>query len=602
MADKIKVSQLRAQFPMYADVDTTKLLIGLRRKYYPDIPMAKFTSRIEFDDINPTDGTSATERTLAGIGMGMHDLYLGAKQRLGLASQEEVDERRRIEAPLRATTAGTVGNVVGKVAVGIPAAFIPGANTLAGAAAIGGAQGLLEPTATGESIGANVALGAGGGAAVNVIGRGMAAAVNGGRGLVEPFTQGGQQRIVGRTLRRFATDPDNIQRATGRATVTGARPTLAEETSDLGLARLERAVSADPQVDALFVQRAAENNAARVGRLRDMAGQGGGRDFAVAERAGTSGPMYQEAFGVDIAERLTPELEREMRVLMRSPDIRSAMASARTNATNAGRNVGSSNASGSVEGLHNVKTALDDMIAEARGGGGSAARETRARGLQDLQRRLVSFIESVSPEYHSARNVHAQMSRPINQMDVADELLRRGTAATSDLGGTPRLMPDNYLRQLRDEAQLIQRSTGRRAGNALQDLLDPDQLAQVRGIAGELDRGAALSRAANGPGSQTARSLASQNLVRQILGPTGLPESWAENALVRTAMRPAQFIAAAAEPDIQAALARALLDPAQARAALDAVPIETQNALLRLLAPYGRQAAQQSLPAATVSR
>jgi len=100
-------------------------------------------------------------------------------------------------------------------------------------------------------------------------------------------------------------------------------------------------------------------------------------------------------------------------------------------------------------------------------------------------------------------------------------------------------------------------------------VLDPDQLAKVNAVRVELDTVAALDKAAGGKGSQTAKMLASQQLLRNIAGPLGMPDSWVESGLSQTLMRPAQFAAAAVEPRIHAAVARGLLDPAEAQRLLD---------------------------------
>lgn len=74
--------------------------------------------------------------------------------------QAEVDESRRLDAPLTDTTSGTVGNVIGNVALAAP---IPGGATYRGAATIGGMLGAAQPTATGESRPVNTAVGVAGG-------------------------------------------------------------------------------------------------------------------------------------------------------------------------------------------------------------------------------------------------------------------------------------------------------------------------------------------------------------------------------------------------------------------------------------------------------
>lgn len=113
---------------------------------------------------------SALENMLAGAGGSMYGLYLGAKQMLGKAEPEEIKQHQEAMKGLRSTTSGTVGEIGGGVASMLPAAFIPGANTYAGAGLIGALSGALQPTNENESRGVNTALGAGGGMAGKLVG------------------------------------------------------------------------------------------------------------------------------------------------------------------------------------------------------------------------------------------------------------------------------------------------------------------------------------------------------------------------------------------------------------------------------------------------
>lgn len=129
---------------------------------------------------DPTVDMTSGEQFWAGMGKKMNDVYLGAKQRVGLADQAEVDEARKYDAPLMNTTAGKIGGLAGTVVSTLPALAVPGANTVAGASAVGGIMGLLEPTARDESALRNAALGAAGGAAAQW-GLGKAAGIFGDR-------------------------------------------------------------------------------------------------------------------------------------------------------------------------------------------------------------------------------------------------------------------------------------------------------------------------------------------------------------------------------------------------------------------------------------
>lgn len=545
---------------------------------------------------DPTEGMNGFEKFVAGYGSAIPRLARGIGQRLGMVSQAEVDEANRLDAPLLRSGAGFAGNIAGNIVGALPTVAIPGAATIPGAALVGAAQGLATPTSTGESVARNAAIGGAAGGGGILLGRGANALYQGGRALIEPFTQRGREAIGGRVLENFGVGAQDVAGLSGNPTVTGARPMLAEVIQDpaaaAGAARLQGAMrSTDPRAGAAFAAREVENNAARVNSLQSIAG---GREAAAAARQATAGPQYQAAFAVDASQSMTPQLQQEMASLLQSPAIRRATQAARVNAQNAGMDIGPE---GSIQGLHNAKLALDDMIARARGGNGTAAQATQARSLEAARDRLVSFIEQLSPEYAGARASYAAGSRPVNQADIAEFLLtpRGGVSATADLSGNPRLMPNALMSALGDERSLMQRATGRNLGANLDDVLEPAQSRTIRAVGDEVNRAAAIARAENGPGSATAQRLASQNVLRQVIGPTGLPQSWSESTLLNTLMRPVQFgYNQVAEPRIQQVIADALLDPSRAQALLQQAQRGTiqipDNVLTQLAATSARLA------------
>jgi hypothetical protein len=206
---------------------------------------------------------------------------------------------------------------------------------------------------------------------------------------------------------------------------------------------------------------------------------------------------------------------------------------------------------------------------------------------------LLDVMETLSPDYKAARVSYAQMSRPVNQMDVAGELLSRGQANNSDLAGNVRLMPNALSGAVKDEALLIKRATGRNGvANSLESLMEPDQLNRLRAVVGEVDRGAAVGRDGAGPGSPTAQRMASSNLLRQI----GLSEGVTTNALVQTFMRPAQYGADLAEPRIQQALLEIIQNPQLAADAMRRATPTQRVALQQAM----RQAAMAGIKVAPV--
>lgn len=90
--------------------------------------------------------TTGLSDLFAGAGQKMTDLLLGLRQMRGTAGFDEAKAKQQIDAPLLATGPGSVGNVIGGAAAALPAAFVPGVNTVVGGTLLGGALGALEPT------------------------------------------------------------------------------------------------------------------------------------------------------------------------------------------------------------------------------------------------------------------------------------------------------------------------------------------------------------------------------------------------------------------------------------------------------------------------
>lgn len=114
---------------------------------------------------NPTEGMSGSQKFFAGVGKAMTDMGRGVGQTLGLVSRQDVEESRKLDQALMNTGAGTAGNIVGNIATLAPTAFIPGVNTVRGAATLGAITGALQPSVSTEETIANTGFGAAGGAA-----------------------------------------------------------------------------------------------------------------------------------------------------------------------------------------------------------------------------------------------------------------------------------------------------------------------------------------------------------------------------------------------------------------------------------------------------
>ena len=113
----------------------------------------------QYDPYNPTMGMSGPQRFLAGAGKAVADLGRGARQMIGMVSEEEVAAARERDKPLMETGAGVAGNIAGNIAPFLATSMIPGANTYTGAALTGAAFGAMQPAVEGEDRLANTAIG-----------------------------------------------------------------------------------------------------------------------------------------------------------------------------------------------------------------------------------------------------------------------------------------------------------------------------------------------------------------------------------------------------------------------------------------------------------
>jgi hypothetical protein len=420
----------------------------------------------------------------------------------------------------------------------------------------------------------------------------LGATYNAGKAVLEPLTQGGRERILKRTIERFATDPNAVRRTVNAAsdvTVPGRYPslpaqTLAEATMDPGIAQLQRGAAAtSTDVASALAEARGRQIAGYRGILDDMAGNDGKREFFDSAREAAAQQQYGKAYAEGL--QMTPELEAVAAELMQRPSVQRAMAQAKVLAKEKGIDI--TDPAGSVAGMHYTKKALDDMISEAK----RAGRGAEVEALMDTQRKLVGFLQDSSPAYGEAMNTFREMSRPINQMDVAQTLRDKAIPALDDLsnGSLARVNANSYANALRNADATAANATGMR-GAKMDSVLDPDQLRAVQGIGEDMARYASAQELARVPGSPTAQYLGAQNVIRQFLGPLGLPQSAADSMVGRIASGALSLPFQMTQSQTEQLLARALTDPKVAAKILAAKDTKTIADLLR---PFAAQAAIQ---------
>lgn len=562
----------------------------------------------------PTAATAAEEmglggRLLAGAGKAFHDIGLGVA-----GTPEEVREARRIDAPLMSTGAGVTGNILGNVAAAAPTAAIPGANTILGSAALGGIYGALQPSESAGERTQNALLGGAVGGAVTGAARAVPAIY---RALISPFRQSGQERLaldaIGRFARAGEPQPEGILnklKAAGQPPspapwetmnlsgqtelIPGSRRTLAEVTRNPSIANLEQiARSGSPDVAASFAKRNAERMAARQEALLKIAGPEGAKEAAETARRTIAKPLYDEALATPIDPLTAKQLQPEVKALLARPSIQAARRDAVRIAKEEGMVLGEKDMKeGSARALHYMKLAMDDQIQAAQTKGLSS----EVRRLTDSKQKLQDVLESLSPAYRVARETYADLSRPINRMEVGREFYDKLIPALTDLGAG-KITPSTFAKALKNHEQTVARALDYK-GAKLSDVLSPDEINLLQNIGKDVAGEAWAAEAPRVKGSPTAQLLAGQNALRSLLGPVGIPAGWSGGTFGRTVSKALGWPMALAEQDVQTTLGNMLLDPNLAQAAAARAAQRSASPMIRGANALGQYALP---PAATAA-
>ena len=577
---------------MAAPWEQYKSEAGPWQSYTAD-PNAKYKALEKTPKSDVTEEMNILETGAAGLGKAFVDTGRGVKQLLGIGDQEElqrtIDDEKQLSKPLMDTAGGVVGNIGGHVGMAVapggaliragnllkaPGAAALGKSLLApqmtlGGAAIGGGMGALQggiqSVASDETRTGNMMLPAIGGAALPLLG------VGGGllKGAVEPLYSGGRDRIIGRALNTAAgaNAPQAIQNMRGaQVLVPGSQPTAAEVAGSGGIAAMQRAASAvDPEA---YATRAAQQNEARVSALQGVSGTPAQRTAAEASRESTAGPLYRQAIqdGADpvMSKVLQPQIKN---LLQRMPSgvMEKAQELARLNGEVMGK-------SGSVQGLHYVKLAVDDLLSSAKQTGIGAQTQ---RGLVQFKKDLLSVVDDLSPTYGKARGTYEAMSKPVNQMAVGQELAERSINPLTGI-----MQPASYGRALGDD--LAQSATGFNKAT-LANTMEPQQLGVLGNIKSDLARSVAARDLGRGAGSDTVQKLSMTNLMQQSGLPVGILNAPGVGRLGNWAY-------AQTDELMKSRLAEALLDPRQTAQIMQAAQRNPQLAraieeIRRVMAP-----------------
>lgn len=531
-------------------------------------------------------GTDWGTRNIAGAGSAVVNAWEGLKGLVGQTDPNQVAAQKVIaeEAP--------IGNIAGNVAMLAPTAFIPGANTVAGAGTIGAAQGaLLTPGDLKERAKSAAWGGVGGGGGI-LAGRALAAGGRAASAAVAPMTRSGQDEIIGKLMRRVSGEnaDDVMQRLRdAKGLVPGEMPTAAEVAESGGIAALQRAMSsADPES---YAHRFMANGDAREAALRSVAGSPSARQAAIDSRESAAQSLYGMANRSDAMRRemeagqrllksggihqmAGDEMPTEgLRALTSRPAFQAALSDAKTSLANSGA---TDTALTSLEGLHRIKLSIDEALNGAAPN--SALAKFDRNSLLNIKKQLLSEMETLSPMYGNARKTFSDMSKPINQMDVGQYLLDKLEPASKQYGKLTGERANAFFQALKDADATTKRALSTRAAGGIADVLTPEQLATVTNVAKSLGRVGNATDLGRGVGSNTFQNLAMDNLAAQggvpsavsilanfVPGMHGLG-----NVISGAAGKVGGLMYKSADQNMRARLADLLLDPATASQVMEA--------------------------------
>jgi molecular chaperone GrpE (heat shock protein) len=441
---------------------------------------------------------------------------------------------------LGASMAKSAGPVVSRV--GEMLSSVPGSQVISAGAAGGGAGATREAgggpwaqTAAGLAAGvvAPIAMDTAF-TTVGAVGRGVKAAL-------DPFSKGGREKVVGSTLKRFATNADDavVNLANSKGTVPGSRPTTAQAAGDEGLLIAERGVaSSNPKAGARLARRSSEQNEARNLLLKDMAGDEASLQAAKSARSSAAKGAYTSAFDEPITAT------QELLEIAKRPAVKDALNRAKAIAAEEGVDLGDPMTS--VKGLHYVKMALDDTLDSSFAGG---IGKTQKRAISNSRDELLKILDDLSPAYKGAREQFASQSKPVNQMETLQDVQGKVLNAGTDAATGERIMSASkfYNAVTKHKTELSK-------------VLTKDQMTNLEAIGKDLDMAARSASSGKAAGSNTTQNISTAYVIGASLG-----NKVATNPIVQNLSRPLSWLNKLNEEQVQDLLVDAMLEPGLAR-------------------------------------
>ncbi len=441
--------------------------------------------------------------------------------------------------PLAAPAAGQAPTAQNLIAQSMQAN--PGMQ-MASSATGAGASGVTREMGGGQ--GAQLAAGLIGGMAPPLLQSGGNLLAQTVKNVIKPITKSGQEEIAANILQDQAIDPmkaaANLRAA--QDIVPGSQQTTGPASQDLGLLSVQKGMqSKNP---AAFGERMSEQNTARQQALASVAGTPEGIKAMQTARDAQTGPMREGAFANALPTDSTPVTAKIDEIMASPAGKRETVSKTMEWAKNL---IGNETDPASLYEIRkDLQLAQRGKLQPSSPNAPAASVLALAKGqLGDVINSLDATIENAAPGFKAYLDRYKQLSIPIDQAKILQEIQRRSQLQTMDPTTQQQFLgPANFGRAV--DAAII-KNPGK---------LSPEQLNQLNAIRTDLQMGQAInSPLVKAPGSDTFQNLS----IAQAIG--GGPT--AQHPMMKILSQPLQWIykAGGSDPAVNEILTNAMLDP-----------------------------------------
>lgn len=300
------------------------------------------------------------------------------------------------------------------------------------------------------------------------------------RNLIDPLLPGGTERAVGRILLKLAGEKRArviSALAEPAEIVPGSLPTAAEATAKVGSAEFAGAQRlAEQRLPTGYQDIGSAQEAARQAGIRSFGKTPQQLEKAITDRAAEAKQLYEDA------SKQILRVDDELKALLETDSMKKAMQRVKSIETEIGKARPSPEGTMSVGRLHYLKMAIDDFVKDPDKFG-IAGLETAA--YQGTREQLIKWITGRSPLYDKARQAFVEASRPINVMQIGQQLEK---SLIAPLAAAER--PGPFATAMRETPRTITKATGYPRFKNLEQAVGAENAAAAEAVLADLSRAA----------------------------------------------------------------------------------------------------------------